>query len=273
MPLKNRNRSKKIELDKEADTSSDRTSLGGEEEEEGAANATSQAKEANILADVHSLREDFSAQTIATFTERLTSAETRISKTEDDISSLVSKEASLQNKVHKLTQKLDDLENRQRRSNLRLVGLPEGAEGGDVVSFLQTWLLEILGPDAFQNPPMIERAHRLPGQQNPNASARVMIAKFLNYQDKMRVMKAACQKGKVMHQGHHIMFFPDLSTEVQKQRSQINGAKQQLQTLNTDFGLIFPAMMRVFHQGNRHFFNTPAEVEEFIRHVHQQQKD
>ncbi|XP_051806508.1 zinc finger protein 568-like isoform X2 [Acanthochromis polyacanthus] len=68
----------------------------------------------------------------------------------------------------------------------------------------------------------------------------------------------------------HIRCHTDLFTEVQKQRNQLNGVKQQLRSLNIDFGLIFPAKMRIFHQGNRQLFHTPAEVEDFICHVRQQ---
>lgn len=285
MPNPRRNKPRKAgEVDDANEANTDRTSLDGEDEEDANASASGQVdEEANILAAIRLLRADVSTQmrevitsnqeikeAIAVFSERLTSAETRISKVEDDISSLASKESSLQKKVHELTLKLDDLENRHRRSNLRLIGLPEGTEGGDAVSFLQTWLPEVLGTDALPSPIIIERAHRLPGRQAPNDPPRAIIMKFLNYQDKVKVMKAARQRGKVMYRDRHIMFFPDLSTVVQKQRRQYDGVKQQLRELNIGFGLIFPARMRIFHQGSRNLFHTAAEVEDFIRRVRQQ---
>lgn len=73
-------------------------------------------------------RADFSAQprevvssnqeikeAIGPFSERLTSAESCISKAEDDISALTGKEKSLQKNVQEITLKLDDLKNRHRR--------------------------------------------------------------------------------------------------------------------------------------------------------------
>lgn len=44
-----------------------------------------------------------------------------------------------------LSTRLDDLENRYRRSNLRLVNLPGKAEGTDTVKFLEEWLPEVFG--------------------------------------------------------------------------------------------------------------------------------
>lgn len=247
------------------------------------ANADQQDDGADILSAIRTMRADLSVQlrelassnqeikeAISAFSERLTAAESRISKAEDDISALTSTEKSTQKKVQELTLKLDDLENRHRRSNLRLIGLPEKTEGGDATDFLQTWLPEVFGPDIFPSPVIIERAHRLAGRQDPSGPPRALIMKFLNYQDKVRVMRAARQKGKVMYREHHVMFFPDLSVEVQKQRRQYNGVKQKLRELHLDFGLIFPAKMRIFHKGSRHLFHTPEEVEVFIQRVRQE---
>uniref|UniRef100_A0A3B4EYR5 L1 transposable element RRM domain-containing protein n=1 Tax=Pundamilia nyererei TaxID=303518 RepID=A0A3B4EYR5_9CICH len=242
------------------------------------ATANAQQIEAGVLAAIQSLKVHFTAQlqeviisnqeikdAIGVFSERLTSAETRISKVEDDVSFLVSKETSLHKKIQELQLKVDDLENRSRRSNLRLVGLPENTEQGELTIFLQTFLIDVFGRDALPSPPIIERAHRLQGRNTPNGPPRVIIMKFLNYQDKMRVMRAARLKGKITYNGHHIMFFPDLSTEVQKQRKQYNQVKQQLCEMHINFGLIFPAKMRILHQDKRLLFHTPAEVEDFIR--------
>lgn len=84
---------------------------------------------------------------------------------------------------------MDDLKNRSRRLNLRVIGLPERTEKGDAVAFLQTWLPKVLGLDTFPNPLVIERARRLQGQQTPNGPPHAIIMKFLNYQDKVRVMR------------------------------------------------------------------------------------
>lgn len=61
--------------------------------------------------------------------ERITSAEVRISNTEDDMVSLQAKVQSLEDKKRELEDKVTDLEARSRRSNLRLVNLPERVEG------------------------------------------------------------------------------------------------------------------------------------------------
>ena len=80
---------------------------------------------------------------------------------------------------------MEDLENRSRRSNVRLIGLPENAEGKDACIFLEKWIPEMLGAGSFSAPLAIERAHRVPsGRPKPNAPPRALLIKFLNYKDK-----------------------------------------------------------------------------------------
>lgn len=169
--------------------------------------------------------------------------------------------------MHELTLKLN-LENRNRRSNLRLAGLPEKAENGDAEEFLQKWLPEVLGPDTFLNPVITERAHRLPGQQAPNTPP--VFLSWSSFKTRCRWWEQLTKKVKWCTGNKHIMFLPDLSAEVQKQRKLYNGVKRQLWELNIDFGLIFPAKMRIFHQGGQHLLYTPAEVDNFIQRARQQ---
>lgn len=68
--------------------------------------------------------------------ERVKEAEERISGAEDEIVQLQAHTSSLASQVKKLTDKVDDMENRNRRNNLRLVGLQE-KEGNDVCAFLE----------------------------------------------------------------------------------------------------------------------------------------
>ena len=138
-----------------------------------------------------------------------------------------------QKKVQKLTSQMEELENRQRRSNLRLVGLPEGSENGDARTFLMTWLPKALDIETGQ-PLAIEQSYRLGTmlQQryqtqdqvgSDKTRPRILLVKFLTYRDRDRVMKAARLKDAILVKERHVMFFPDLSTEVQKQYKLFDG--------------------------------------------------
>lgn len=55
-----------------------------------------------------------------------------------------------ENKQLKL--KVDDLENRSRRCNIRITGIPEQAEGARPTTFIESFLAEIFGPTRFLAP-------------------------------------------------------------------------------------------------------------------------
>lgn len=88
------------------------------------------------------LRADFSKQTtdmldaiksiksdLVDHSKRMGEAEERIAQTEDDVTSLQHKVKELEGITLSLHNKVQDLEDRGRRSNLRLVGLPEKNRG------------------------------------------------------------------------------------------------------------------------------------------------
>ncbi len=94
-----------------------------------------------------------------------------------------------------------DLETRSRLNNLRLVGLPEGAEGQDPSSFLEKWIPEVLNAVMLQSSGIIERAHRIGPMKDSKAPPRTLIIWFLNYKDKQTVIAAAWAKKRHSVQG------------------------------------------------------------------------
>lgn len=76
-----------------------------------------------VLTAINGIKSDFKD-----FAGRLGQAENRIGDVEDDIAEEKTKIAALEKRVSELTFKVDDLENRSRRSNLRLLNLPEKVE-------------------------------------------------------------------------------------------------------------------------------------------------
>ncbi|GCC38325.1 hypothetical protein chiPu_0016839 [Chiloscyllium punctatum] len=57
---------------------------------------------------------------------------------------------TLENQVRILQEQVDDLENKSRRKNVWLVGLPVHEEGEDLVGYLEKWLPNFLGLELEQ---------------------------------------------------------------------------------------------------------------------------
>ncbi|KAF7652428.1 hypothetical protein LDENG_00097280 [Lucifuga dentata] len=93
-------------------------------------------------ADVAAFREEFraevtslrSAQTETTVT--IKEMENTLSRHDTDINRLESVRAELKGEIGKLQDRNEDLENRSRRQNLRIIGIPEDAENGKPTSFM-----------------------------------------------------------------------------------------------------------------------------------------
>ncbi|RXM35093.1 hypothetical protein EOD39_0979 [Acipenser ruthenus] len=62
----------------------------------------------------------------------------------------------------KLGAKIDDLENRSRRNNLRVFRVPEGIEEGRPTEFMSSFFIELFGQNGLDSPPALERTHHSP---------------------------------------------------------------------------------------------------------------
>ncbi len=123
----------------------------------------------------------------------------------------------LRNQLERLTKKMTDMEDRSRRNNLRLVELPEGAEGSNVAGFLRVnlskWIPSLKGRDIE-----IDRAHRIYDGGRGSDRPHTLIFRVLRWHDRSENLKGARQAYPVnTHRTmSHYYFFPTL---VQPQRS------------------------------------------------------
>lgn len=92
--------------------------------------------------------------------KRISEAETRISAMDYAMDPVENKLGALEKLVADLSERADDLENRGRRKNIRIVWLPEGAEGDDPTHFFVSWLPDLLNIETKSGRLKLERAHR-----------------------------------------------------------------------------------------------------------------
>ncbi|KAJ1175081.1 hypothetical protein NDU88_000372 [Pleurodeles waltl] len=67
---------------------------------------------------------------------KLCSMEDRIVTVEDDIDTLKEQNTAREGQLTDVMWKIEDLENRQRRNNLRFLGIPEGLEGDNIQAYM-----------------------------------------------------------------------------------------------------------------------------------------
>lgn len=209
---------------------------------------------------------DALCETVNHFNGRLTAAEAlagdnfeRIASTEKTVKMLEAQNKSLQDR-------LDDLENRSRRVNLRIINIPEGSEKGrDPTEFISDLLAENLGPDVFSKPPELERAHRSPALKfAPGGRPRPFLICFHRFQERERVLRWARQH-ELKHRGTTLRVYPDVSAITAKKRAAFNKIKQALYQKGVKFRLLFPARLQVSYEDETLTFETPEEAHAFYK--------
>ncbi|XP_073405639.1 uncharacterized protein [Dendrobates tinctorius] len=197
--------------------------------------------------------------------KRVGEVEERVSVLEDHISKMQKAHTQCLQKCAALINKTDDLENRSRRNNVRLVGIPEKTEGNDTTKFIEKWLQDKIGGDNLSKMFVVERAHRVPMKPLPMGSPpRTVLAKILNYRDRDAILRCVRTAEDMCINGQKISIYPDYSAEVQKQRMSYGGVKRRLRDLKLVYSTLFPAKLRVVALGTVHFFPTPEDATKWL---------
>lgn len=118
---------------------------------------------------------------------RMSTVEQQVSVVQGDSQQIT----SLEKEVRNLQRHTEDLENRNRRNNLRIYGLPESLEGEDPVSFFSSFLPKLLDMPSSTSL-CIQRAHRLGPRPSLSASPsrpRGVILLFLKFTDLLAVLR------------------------------------------------------------------------------------
>uniref|UniRef100_H3A7L0 L1 transposable element RRM domain-containing protein n=1 Tax=Latimeria chalumnae TaxID=7897 RepID=H3A7L0_LATCH len=197
---------------------------------------------------------------------RMDDHEAHLAKVEDDL-------AHQTRFAGELWDRVQDLENRSRRNNIRVIGIPEGVEGSGLSgpTLLLTVLRECLSLGETESIE-VERAHHTLGprpslEQRP----RPIIARLLRFQDRERILRLA---GELHWRGGKIMIFPDMSRELAAQRKLFTPARRRCKELGIRYALQYPAVLRVTVNGRQLKFEDPEEaVRELNRILDQNRRE
>ncbi|CAL1585978.1 unnamed protein product [Knipowitschia caucasica] len=171
---------------------------------------------------------------------------------------------TLQEQVSTLTEKCIDLEGRSKRQNLRVAGLREGREDGRDGRELAALLLkEALDLDEL---PLIDRAHRaLRRRQGDDEPPRHFIIRVHYSHTFEKIMKKVISTREISFQGQKIHIFRDLPQEVAKRQAAFTTVRKLLRDKpGVRYGLLYPAKLRLSHDGTEKFFTDPDEARRYV---------
>ncbi|KAJ7990688.1 hypothetical protein DPEC_G00302990 [Dallia pectoralis] len=225
-----------------------------------------------VQASINSFREENRASIASlhsilnVYGQRITEVEDGLNEFDKRLSSVEASHTSLAKENDALRERLAYLENYTRRQNLRIVGIPENAEGPRPTEFITKLLIDVLGEDSFVKPPSVDRAHRslAPKPAVGVNKPRPFIVKLHHFQTKELILRLARQKGLLSFNGSRFHIFPDYSPDVNKRRTAFSKSKKKLHTAKVQFGLYYPATLQFTHNGKRMKFTDPVGALAYI---------
>lgn len=119
---------------------------------------------------------------------RLNEAEKIIPNIEEEIYQAEATEQTQYKTNQYVLQKLEDLYNRSRYSNLHFVGVPESMKPSAISEF-QVWTQCIPEALGLPGPCMVEWAYCMGAYSSERTSPLSIIAKYLNYADKATILQ------------------------------------------------------------------------------------
>lgn len=203
--------------------------------------------------------------TLESQSKPITVVEQLVSDVEDIVDGLEVILTEAEKKIMEMAVGMDDMENRSRRGNIRVLNLEEGTEGKCPIQFFESWLPTVLGLEASPGTKSrikIDRAHRSLGPWG--AHPRPVVIKLHNSRDKPRIMGAMRAKPNLEYVGKRIFIHQDLSSAVRERCHAFNSVCQALIDKGIRFNMRFPATLTVNHNGTEHKFETRRDAENFL---------
>uniref|UniRef100_A0A8C5WM23 L1 transposable element RRM domain-containing protein n=1 Tax=Leptobrachium leishanense TaxID=445787 RepID=A0A8C5WM23_9ANUR len=218
----------------------------------------------SLAADIQLLRDD-----IAGLRDRLE----RVENGHRDQSTLITETSSRvdthHHLLHTLTRHVEDLENRGRRQNVRIRGLPEG-EGSpaELGRILLRLFNTILGRDHTSHID-IERYHRALRPKGPaDAPPRDVICFFLRFGVKEEIMRRARERPHIKFEGVTIALFHDVSPITLHTRRALRPLTMALQKENLQYRWLHPFGIQVRTPHGPVTARNEADLGGFLRALH-----
>lgn len=216
-----------------------------------------QAVEQALMQGMKELKQDIQAHS-----KRIGDTEQRISLLDDDLHQAQIQLNDADKRFLEIQQKLDDLENRSCRNNIRVIGLPETYKPQHLLELCQVDIPRALG---LREQCIAERAHRVGPLFTDRQSPRPIIVRYLNYVDRLNVLQKFRTQNTLDIEGHRLLLFADYSAKLSKKRRAFSTIRTQLHNKKIKFVLTYPAVLRITTpDGDQHPFEDPEEAEQFL---------
>lgn len=161
--------------------------------------------------------------------------------------------------------KIDDLENRTRRNNLKIRGIPPSIQQKDLKNYLQKLFARLLNIEDEETI-RIDRAHRLGTKTYVSAShtPRDVICCLQSYEKKADITAVTRTMTSIKHEGAELQIYGDLSKRTSDRRRLLRPITEELRSKGIKYKWGFPLSIIVTKDGNNVMLEDGGPLEPFL---------
>lgn len=188
--------------------------------------------------------------------DRVNHVEQKMGEFSEAHNGLVDAHGTLEEEVSALTAKLADLEDRNRRNNVKFRGVPESVSPAELSSYVQQLLKAVL-PTSTTHDLVIDRAHRLPKPKAlPDSIPRDVIARIHFFHIKEDLMQTARKMEQLPEPFHKVKLFTDLSQHTIRARQRLAPITSVLRQHRILYRWGFPTKLIISRNGSNLIINS-----------------
>lgn len=190
---------------------------------------------------------------------RITSGECRLTALEEKIQVLEQTQQAHSLEAQEMQLHIEEMEDRSRRNNLRLRGIPEAPGPEDLAetaTAIFRWLLS--------NPPPsmeIDRIHRTLGPKSSDpARPRDVLCRLHRFAQKEMILRNAWEQGEIEFDGAHIQILPDLSRATLQRRAMLKPVLEEARRRGCTYRWGYPLAVTFRAERSSFTLRTPADL-------------
>ncbi|KAJ1189761.1 hypothetical protein NDU88_006503 [Pleurodeles waltl] len=206
---------------------------------------------------------------IQTLEEKVGGMKEELKHHKDEIQGLNEKEQGLQVRI-------EQLENYSRRNNIKLLKVPEGAEGANLKSYVVSLIKSVceLEESNEEIEKDIQRVHCDPFTRRPNSTRlRKILVNFLTYHLKEKILTSALKQKSLRMENMTFEIRSDLSKITMDRQWELGKSLDEFKKLGVTAQLKFPALLRIMHNNKMYNIREIDRADELLDVIKKEQAD
>lgn len=216
--------------------------------------------EASIRGEISAVNENMSH-----LLTRVEEVETTVDKQGEEIRNLRQQIEVLQKEQRYIRYKMEDQENRSRRKNLRIRGLPEAhGEKENLQEKMEEIFKDLKSPCNISGNLNLDRVHRIrkPAEIRGD-TPRDVIVRFHSFRDKEQISMNLRRNPQVKYGETNLHIFQDLAAETLSRRRILKPLLAALKANEVQYSWGFPANLTGRKDGRKAVLRFPEETQNF----------